>query len=162
MKPTRAAFAGGSKADSLPSHLLSLDYYTRSCNSGIMPKAKCQCPPKPTLAGRPLLSVRQGAALESTFKTLANGTRLRLLHALARSSQMCVGELAEALKMKPQAVSNQLQRLTDRGIVESRREGLQIYYSIIDPCVLTLLDQGWCLAEDAKTRTFDRVESAAS
>ena len=127
-----------------------------------MPKAKCQCPPKPTLASRPLLSVRHGVALESTFKTLANVTRLRMLHALSRSGQLCVGELAEALNMKPQAVSNQLQRLTDRGIVESRREGVQIYYSIVDPCVLTLLDQGWCLAEDAKTRTFDRVESAAS
>ena len=31
--------------------------------------------------------------------------------------------LAEKLAMKPQAVSNQLQRLSDRGIVQTRREG---------------------------------------
>jgi hypothetical protein len=28
--------------------------------------------------------------------------------------------------------------------------------------VLTLLDQGWCLAEDSTVRSFDRVEAAAS
>jgi DNA-binding transcriptional ArsR family regulator len=64
--------------------------------------------------------------------------------------------------MKPQAVSNQLQRLTDRGILEARREGLQVFYSVVDPCVLALLDQGWCLAEDATVRSFERVEAAAS
>ena len=77
-----------------------------------------------------------------------------MLHALARSGELCVGDIADQLGMKPQAVSNQLQRLADLGIVESRREGVQILYSIVDPCVLKLLDQGWCLAEDAQTRRF--------
>jgi hypothetical protein len=43
-----------------------------------------------------------------------------------------------------------------------RSNGLQIRYSILDPCVLTLLQQGWCLAEDAKGRCFDRAEGVAS
>ena len=119
------------------------------------------CPPKPPIESRGLISFKQAKSLESTFKILANSTRLRMLHALARAGELCVGELAEQLRMKPQAVSNQLQRLADRGIVEARRNGLQIRYSILDPCVVTLLNQGWCLAEDAATRAFDRVESAA-
>ena len=128
-----------------------------------MTKKSCKpCSPKPALTNRPLLSVRQADALQSVFKVLANNTRLRMLHALARAGQLCVGELADQLGMKPQAVSNQLQRLADRSIVEARREGLQILYSIVDPCVLTLLDQGWCLTEDARTRAFNRMESAAS
>jgi len=127
-----------------------------------MPDATCACPPKPALTARPLLSVRQGRALESTFKLLANATRLRMLHALARAGELCVGDLAATVGMKPQAVSNQLQRLTDRGILEARREGLQVYYSVVDPCVLMLLDQGWCLAEDSRVRSFDRMEAAAS
>ena len=128
-----------------------------------MSKKSCKlCSPKPALKTRPLLSVRQARALESVFKVLANDTRLRMLHALARAGQLCVGELADELGMKPQAVSNQLQRLADRGIVEAEREGLQILYSIVDPCVLTLLDKGWCLTEDAQGRTFDRLGSAAS
>ncbi len=128
-----------------------------------MPRKACpNCPPKPALATRPLLSGQQAQALESTFKMLANTTRLRMLHALACAGDLCVGELASKLGMKPQAVSNQLQRLADRGIVEARREGLQIRYSILDPCVLTLLHQGWCLAEDSQVRAFGRTEGRAS
>ncbi len=125
-------------------------------------KAAKNCPPKPALDARPLLSVRQAQALESIFKVLANATRLRMVHALACAGELCVGELAGRLGMKPQAVSNQLQRLADRGIVEARREGLQIRYSILDPCVLILLDRGWCLAEDAPVRSFERTRGVAS
>lgn len=100
--------------------------------------------------------------LESTFKLLANETRLRMLHALARAGKMCVGELAAELGMKPQAISNQLQRLADRGIVEAQRQGVQILYTVLDPCVLILLHHGWCLAEDAQGRTYQRSEGAPS
>ena len=124
--------------------------------------ASHQCSPKPVLSTRPLISTRQAQGLESTFKLLANATRLRMLHALARSGELCVGQLADKLGMKPQAVSNQLQRLAAHGIVEAQREGLHIRYSIVDPCVLTLLHEGWCLAEDSQVRAFGRVERAAS
>lgn len=110
-------------------------------------KKYTNCSPKPVLTGRPLLSLRQAQALESTFKMLANITRLRMLHALACAGELCVSDLADKLGMKPQAISNQLQRLADRGIVEAQRDGLQIRYSILDPCVLTLLHQGWLCLE---------------
>ena len=86
------------------------------------------------------------------FKVLANDTRLRLLHALAREGEVCVSGLAEALGMNAQAVSNQLQRLSAQGIVGFRREGIQVFYRIVDPCVTALLDHGLCLAEDATLR----------
>jgi DNA-binding transcriptional ArsR family regulator len=108
------------------------------------------CPPKLDLQARSLLSSEQAAELMEMFKVLANDTRLRLLHALARAGELCVTELAEAVAMKPQAVSNQLQRLADRGILSFRRNGNSIYYRIVDPCVLDLLDRGLCLAEDAR------------
>lgn len=86
------------------------------------------------------------------FKTLANGTRLRVLHALLRAGEMSVTALADAVEMKPQATSNQLQRLADRGIVASRRDGNNIYYRIVDPCVVTLFDRAMCLVEETKRR----------
>jgi ArsR family transcriptional regulator, lead/cadmium/zinc/bismuth-responsive transcriptional repressor len=86
------------------------------------------------------------------FKVFANDTRLRLLHALTRAGELCVGELAAAVAMKPQAVSNQLQRLVDRGILGFRRAGNSIIYRILDPCVIGSLDQGLCLTEDAIAR----------
>lgn len=138
-----------------------LHYYTVWCNSRAVSRKNC-CSPKPSLTSRPLLSLRQAQVLESTFKLLANATRLRMLHALACAGELCVGELAEKVCMKPQAISNQLQRLADRGIVEAQRSGLQIRYSIVDPCVLALIHQGWCLAEDAQVRAFEQLGSAAS
>lgn len=109
----------------------------------------CSCPPKPSLEKRDLLSLGQASDLEDLFKVLANDTRLRLLHALVRANELCVGELCEELGMKPQAISNQLQRLLDRKILSSRREGNQIYYRIVDPCVPALIHQGLCLIEDS-------------
>jgi len=103
---------------------------------------------KPPLAARPLLSARQAAGLVGLFKVLGNDTRLRLLHALHRGGQVPVGALADQLRMRPQAVSNQLQRLADRGIVAARRDGNRIFYSIADPCVPSVLDLALCLLEE--------------
>ncbi|MFN3166429.1 MAG: ArsR/SmtB family transcription factor [Phycisphaeraceae bacterium] len=114
------------------------------------------CPTKLQLNARLQLSGAHALTLEAIFKVLANGTRLRILHALIRANELCVGDLANEIKMSPQAVSNQLQRLSDRGIVESRREGLQMLYRVMDPCVVELLDRGWCLAEDANERVAER------
>jgi DNA-binding transcriptional ArsR family regulator len=75
-----------------------------------------------------------------------------MLHALVRSGELCVSDLADAVAMKPQAVSNQLQRLTDRGILGSRCHGTNIFYRIVDLCVTSLLDLGLCLNEDADSR----------
>jgi DNA-binding transcriptional ArsR family regulator len=60
--------------------------------------------------------------------------------------------LALAVGMKPQAVSNQLQRLTDLGILSTRREGNNIYYRLVDLCVSGLLEQGWCLVDASSGR----------
>ncbi len=114
------------------------------------------CSPKPQLARRSLVTSEEAAELMSLFKVLANDTRLRLLHALARSGELCVSDLATSVEMKPQAVSNQLQRLVDRGILRSTRNGNNIYYRIVDPCTLNLLDQGMCLIEEARHRVGHR------
>ena len=99
------------------------------------------------LGHRPLLSGDEARQLVALFKNFANDTRLRLLHALVRQGEMCVTDLGEALDMKPQAVSNQLQRLVDRGILASRRNGNNVCYRIVDPCVPILLERGLCLIE---------------
>jgi DNA-binding transcriptional ArsR family regulator len=110
------------------------------------------CPPKLPLKQRRPISRAQAVELESVFKTLGNGTRLRLLHALVRADELCVTDLAETVRMSPQAVSNQLQRLADRGILETRRNGNRIHYRIVDRCVVELLDLGICLTEESKKR----------
>ena len=103
---------------------------------------------KPALRDRPLLDQYQADELTRLYKVLANDTRLRLLHAIERAGELSVTDLATEVGMKPQAVSNQLQRLADRRIVASRREGSRIFYRIADPCVPGLLDLGMCLLDE--------------
>lgn len=111
------------------------------------------CAVRKPLDERPLMSPIQAGGLASVFKVLANDTRLRLLHALVRADELCVTDLAATVGMKPQAVSNQLQRLSDLGILASRRDGTSVYYRLVDRCVSGLLDQGWCLTEEVGDRT---------
>lgn len=115
---------------------------------------------EPPLNERLLIDERQAISIARLFKVLANDTRLRLLHALAREEELSVTDLANQLSMAPQAVSNQLQRLSDRRIVDGRREGTRVIYSITDPCVPTLLDLGLCLSEETAVRQKSKRRSS--
>ena len=99
------------------------------------------------------MNVKAAARLAEVFGVLASETRLRLLHALERNGEFSPTALADAVGMKVQAVSNQLQLLVARGIVSSRRDGNSVFYRLDDPCISTLLDRGWCLADDSALRT---------
>ena len=107
---------------------------------------------KPSLSGLPLLANRKAVELAAVFETLANDTRLRALNVMVHGTETSPSELAKKINMKPQAISNQLKRLSDRGIVKRRREGNRVYYRIVDPCVIDLLERGVWLIQDAKLR----------
>lgn len=113
----------------------------------VSPPLLTLAPGTPALTDRRLIDIGQAAALADLFKMLGNDTRLRLLHAITRGGEVRAGDLATAVGMTQQAVSNQLQRLVDRKICATRREGTGIYYRIVDPCVPSLLEHGLCLVE---------------
>lgn len=112
---------------------------------------------RPALRSRPLIDHSRSRALVRLFKTLANDTRLRILHALERAGELCVSDLSSKLDMAPQAISNQLQRLSDRQIVVPRRDGNRVFYRLSDPCIPGLLDLGLCLLEEAGKARGRRV-----
>ena len=111
---------------------------------------------KPSLAGSQLLGAQKATELAAVFETLANDTRLRILAVMVRDTESSTTQLAVKVGMKPQAVSNQLRRLSDRQIVERRREGNEVRYSIVDPCVVDLLQRGLWLLQDTKLRARAR------
>lgn len=100
------------------------------------------CPGTPPPPSRSLLSEEESLGLERVFTVLASATRLRLLHALTLLDDPCMGELADAVGMKPQAVSNQLRRLVDIGILDTRRHGSHVHYRIVDAGMTRLLQEG--------------------
>ena len=60
---------------------------------------------------------------------LTNPTRLRLVRLLLRE-ELCVCELVDALRIPQYKVSRHLSRLRGVGLVEARRNGRWMYYSI--------------------------------
>ena len=111
---------------------------------------------KPSVSRRRLLAPRKAAELAAVFETLANDTRLRALYLMVHGAETSPTHLAKDIGMKPQAICNQLKRLSDRGIVERRREGNEVYYRIVDPCVIDLLERGLWLIQDTKLRKGGR------
>ena len=116
-------------------------------------------PSKPPVQDRPLISEGQASELEGLFKLLCKSMRLRMIHALVKSGLLSLTDLAQAVEMKSQAVSNQLQRLVDRGVLASKRNGNKVHYRIVDPCVINPLDRGLCRVEDAKERAPHRAKT---
>lgn len=110
------------------------------------------CTPASVLQQKPLLSFLDAVKVMALFKVLANDTRLRLLHHLIRSGEASVSDIARTLGMKPQAVSNQLQKLADTRMVTARRSGNHILYRVMNPCVAPLLELALCLmSEESQT-----------
>jgi DNA-binding transcriptional ArsR family regulator len=120
------------------------------------------CSTRPPLAERPLLGFVEAVKVMALFKVLSNDTRIRILHHIVRSGEATVTDIAKTLGMKPQAVSNQLVRLSDTRMLASRREGNNVYYRVQNGCVAPLLDLALCLMEDERkpgpTKGEARVE----
>ena len=76
-----------------------------------------------------------------TFKVLAHPTRIRILRALAKE-ELCVCDLAQVLGMTVSAASHQLRALRGMRLVRYRMDGKLAYYSLRDPFVLALLEDG--------------------
>lgn len=67
--------------------------------------------------------------METFFMALADKTRLRLLN-LMRQDEICVCFFAEVLGESQPKISRHLAYLRNAGIVEARREGKWMHYSI--------------------------------
>lgn len=67
------------------------------------------------------------------LKALADPTRLRLAALLATEGEICVCQLAGALRVKDFKISRHLGILRASGLVATRRKGTWIYYRLNPP-----------------------------
>jgi ArsR family transcriptional regulator len=72
------------------------------------------------------------------LKVLANTERLLLLCQLSQG-ELSVGELEERLDIRQPTLSQQLGVLRTEGVVNTRRDGKRIFYSIADQQLLQML-----------------------
>jgi ArsR family transcriptional regulator len=78
--------------------------------------------------------------LEDLFKALADATRLRIL-GLLLGGEICVCHIHESLRISQPKASRHLAYLRRTGLVQTRRQGLWIYYrlaEVSDPVVQTI------------------------
>lgn len=73
------------------------------------------------------------------FKTLMHPTRIAILESL-RFSEECVCHLEAHLHLRQAYLSQQLAILRQAGLIADRRDGMNMFYRIIRPEVLNLLD----------------------
>ena len=71
------------------------------------------------------------------FSALSDPHRLKLLSALAQQ-ELCVCDLAAAVKMGESAVSHQLRVLRSHRLVKYRRQGRNVCYSLADEHIMTI------------------------
>jgi DNA-binding transcriptional ArsR family regulator len=92
-------------------------------------------------------------------KTLADPKRQMMISELC-SGEKTVGEIAEAIEITQPTASHHLAILRTRGVVKARRDGSNVYYSLIDPKIGEACEivQGILMGQIAKNRDFaDRI-----
>lgn len=72
------------------------------------------------------------------LKVMGHPVRLRILDMLRRG-ETSVCHIEQALDKRQAYVSQQLMALRDAGLVDSRKDGLQVYYRLVDEQVFDLL-----------------------
>ncbi len=73
------------------------------------------------------------------LKALTHPSRIAILEIL-RNSEHCVCHISAYLGLRQAYISQQLSVLREAGLIQDRREGWNVYYSVIDPLVYEILD----------------------
>ncbi|MBS1879976.1 MAG: helix-turn-helix transcriptional regulator [Actinobacteria bacterium] len=73
------------------------------------------------------------------FRTLGHPARVRVLE-LLRDGEMTVGQLQAELGLDSSGASQHLAAMRRAGILEARKEGTSVHYSVRDPRVFQLLE----------------------
>jgi len=87
------------------------------------------------------------------LKGLAHPVRLSIVEALA-DSEMCVCDIAEMFHFDRTTISKHLALMKNLGILEDRKEGLKVYYSLRIRCLPSMLS---CIEKVVEGNDPERV-----
>jgi len=79
--------------------------------------------------------------LSKFFKVFGDETRIKIISAL-EVHEMCVCDLACILDMTKSAVSHQISYLKTNNLINFRREGKVVFYSLSDDHIKTIYEMG--------------------
>lgn len=88
-----------------------------------------------------LLNERLAALVAELFRAFSDTGRVRILSAII-DRELNVTQLAELVGVSESAVSHHMRGLRQMRPVQARRDGKEVYYSIVDPHIIALFQQG--------------------
>jgi ArsR family transcriptional regulator len=90
--------------------------------------------------GTPAMPADAATRLATTFKALADPTRVSIVNRLACTDECCVCDLTETFDLSQPTVSHHLRILRDAGLVEAERRGTWAYYRLVPEAIERLRD----------------------
>lgn len=95
------------------------------------------------------------------FRILGHPVRVRILE-LLRDGERTVGDLQNELQMDSSGTSQHLGVLRKHGILDSRREGTSVYYTVRDPRIFQLLEVSRQILTSSLTESQAVLDELAS
>jgi DNA-binding transcriptional ArsR family regulator len=88
-----------------------------------------------------ILDEHLAAHVAELFRSFSDTSRVRILSAII-DQEANISALAEMLGLTESAVSHHMRGLRQMHIVQARRDGKEVFYSVVDPHIVELFQQG--------------------
>lgn len=87
------------------------------------------------------LDEHSAAHVAELFRSFSDTSRVRILSALV-TQELNIGALSDVVGISESAISHHMRGLRQMRIVQSRRDGKEVYYRIDDEHIIALFQQG--------------------
>ena len=87
------------------------------------------------------LDEHASAHVAELFRSFSDTSRVRIISSIIEKELNTSG-IAQLIGLTESAVSHHLRGLRQMRIVQARRDGKEVYYSVIDPHIVELFQQG--------------------
>ncbi len=88
-----------------------------------------------------ILDEHTAAHVAELFSAFSDTSRVRILSAIVEQ-ETNTSKLAEMIGLSESAVSHHLRGLRQMHIIQARRDGKEVFYSVSDPHIVALFQQG--------------------
>ena len=89
----------------------------------------------------PILDEHTAAHVAELFRAFSDTSRVRILSAIIEK-EANITALAEMVGITESAISHHMRGLRQMHIVRARRDGKEVFYSVNDPHIIALFQQG--------------------
>jgi ArsR family transcriptional regulator, lead/cadmium/zinc/bismuth-responsive transcriptional repressor len=89
----------------------------------------------------PILDEHTAAHVAELFRAFSDTSRVRILSVIV-DQELNITALAQIIGVTESAVSHHMRGLRQMRLVQARREGKEVFYSLTDPHIVALFRQG--------------------